>query len=164
MIGKYNEKYYNIIIKPDFVKIWTYEEISEFRKRDLPTNKTIYEKYIDYEELTEIFDAWFSVKYKGSWHIAAYDRKTDKINFVKNLDNNSQVYQAYLLEKGLCSKSINPEKCEGFKLYKKYLEDNKKEVIDLTLEEFKKYYNIMKENLTSSKTQSPPPQNFGNKI
>ena len=73
MIAKYRGQFFNISLVEQPTRIWRYDYVEGFQKEETRRGLLVYEKIIDIDEVDEIFEPGFSVKWHGQWcGIASY--------------------------------------------------------------------------------------------
>ena len=147
MIAYYQKQYFNISLNRNPMRIWRYDFVNGFTKKIKPDGLVVYEKYVAPEEIDEIFDVGFSIKWNGEWYGVSYSEKYDCVTFVTYDEKLAREYNMIEIEHGVFEHSLPVSKCESFRLWKFDIEKRADAYTILSLNEFKELWKLMKQDL-----------------
>ena len=112
MIAKYRGQFFNISLVEQPTRIWRYDYVEGFQKEETRRGLLVYEKIIDIDEVDEIFEPGFSVKWHGQWcGIASYSIENDIVAIMSGDKEFANNYGMEQLERGVYTKGISITEC-----------------------------------------------------
>ena len=147
MIAKYKGRYFCIDISAIPYNIWRYDFVEDFDKGVTSKGTVFYEKYVMPDDLDEIFDAGFSVKWHDQWCYAFYSSKKDLVSIINGSREFAEKYQMEEIERGVYGCAIPVEECQAYRLWTCKFKSDEDIYTVLTLEEFKRKWQLLKKDL-----------------
>lgn len=146
MIAKYRGQFFNISLVKQPTRIWRYDYIEGFQKKEKPDGLLVYEKIIDITEVDEIFEVGFSVKWHGE-QLGASLLSNNRVQLVTNNRSFANQFIMEEFERGVFWTSVKIEECTDFRMKKDYYLSKSFETIQITADEFKSLYVELRQNL-----------------
>lgn len=148
MIGKYNKMYFCIDVSETPYNIWRYDFVEGFDKGVTKRGTVYYEKFVLPEELEEIIDVDFSIKWNDKWCGASYSSKKNIVGITSGDKKFAEKHNFTTVERGVYASAIPIEECQAFRMYIRHLGEDERLYKELTMDEFKLQWRLTQEELT----------------
>ena len=145
MIAKYNDNYFNISLVRKPTRIWKYDYIEGFNKKIKKDGLIVYEKYIELNEIDEIFEIGFSVCWDGQWCGIFYSASKELLSMHTNDRKFAENHGMTELERGVYS-CAKPASC--FTEYRMWTRDLHTKKDTYTIVDYKKFKILWKQMIS----------------
>ena len=145
MIAKYNKQYFCVDLSVKPVEIWKYDEVKGFEKC-IDDGLVYYRKFVNLEEIDEIFDVGFSAKWDNKW-CGASPLSNGKVQLICGNRDFALEHEMEEFERGVFWCSADISECTEFRMTKERFLTNETKALFLTKEDFIRWYKLLREDL-----------------
>ncbi len=151
MIAKYNDIYCNVDLSKSPINIWIYQSVNGFSEGITRRGTKYYEKFVELDELDEVFDVGFSAKWNGKW-CGVSPLNNNKVQLICGNRDFAIEHEMEEFERGVFWCSADIGECTEFRMMKENFLTKEKETIFLTKDEFARWYQLLRKDLTPQRT------------
>lgn len=142
MIAKYKNNYCEIDLSVTPVNIWTYHPIDGFEKGITPQGIVYYEKFVELDEIEEVFDVGFSVCWDGEWCGIFYSAPEELLSLVTDDQDFAIAHGMYEFEYTMFRCALPASMFKEYRMWKSVLHEESTYTM-LSYEEFKVLWKLM---------------------
>lgn len=146
MIAKYNGKYFCVDFSVRPIELWKYEKVEGFEKC-IDDGLVYYRKFVNFDEIDEIFEVGFSVCWDGQWCGIDYSPTKEILTLITNNGSFGLSHNMYEFERGVYAYPLPASDFMEFRMWKRMLHDDDGIYTMLNYNEFKMFWEIMETDL-----------------